>query len=479
MSGILNDAAWATPEASIAGFLARGRTLARVTEDLRDGRAGQHRLIVGSSGSGKSTLLARVAADLVTDKGLAKQWWGLCLRGTHYGVHATSDVWVEAVLALAEASSFRDPERTRKLVDALATLPIEEEARLRACLALLAKHAGKRRLVLLIDDFDHILERIDGWALRRTLSDAGKAITLVATSSAFAPSTYGTAFLDFFGLVTLDELSFDEAAPLLGASDGRAYAMHALFGGNPRALAAAGQARRSHAASGVDGDLAAVLDALWPACQARVERLAAQAQEVFHAVTREFAPAPASALARTLRMDVTQVSAQLTRLVRDGLVAKVELPGTARTGFQVDDRVLAVVTLAHAGAARKRLFALARSLVHVHAPPPDRAAVVRALRADRPGHEALRTLLAGELPDDAPDYVVDEPLLGLGRAVAELLLIRGDAPLLADFLAHSPFGVALPPWLAVARVKETDARELLAVAPEIRNAASDLLKRLR
>lgn len=477
MNGPLYDAAWDGLETR---YPARARTLSRVTEDLRDGRAGQHRLVVGASGSGKSVLLAQVAAELVTDKGLAKQWWALRLRGTHYGVHTTSDFWGAAVRALGEAVQPRDPPRARSLIDALATLPVDEDARLRTCLALLAKHAGKRRAVLLVDDFDRVLERIDGWALRRTLSDAGKSITLLATSTALAPATYGAAFLDFFGLVALDDLSFDEARPLLGASDGRAYAAWVVLGGNPRALAATGRARKDAPDAGVDADLTAAFDALWPGHQARVDGLAIQAQQVFDAVARSVVPAPASALARALRMDVTQVSAQLTRLVRDGFVAKVELPGTARTGFQVADRLLACDYLAHADAdARCRLLALARGLVHVHAPPPDRAAVARSLRAERPGHEALRTLLAGELPEVEVGYVVDDALLALGRAVAELLLIRGDAPLLAEFLAHSPLCDALAPWLAVARVHETDERALLAVAPEVRAAAVALRKRLR
>ena len=44
----------------------------------------------------------------------------------------------------------------------------------------------------------------------------------------------------------------------LGAADGRAYAPYALFGGNPRALALAGRARRRSPEDDAAGDVAAV-----------------------------------------------------------------------------------------------------------------------------------------------------------------------------------------------------------------------------
>ena len=72
-----------------------------------------------------------------------------------------------------------------------------------------------------------------------------------------------------------------------------------------------------------------------PLYKARFEELPAQGQQILDALAMLWEPATAAQVAEKARLEVTTVSSQLARLVRQGVAEKVALPPGKRIGFQM------------------------------------------------------------------------------------------------------------------------------------------------
>ena len=373
--------------AVIDQFVARETEFERAIDDIRAGRVGHHVLIAGSRGMGKTTLLRRIEVEILRHPDL-KEWLALRFPEEQYNVRTNADFWVNCLDALADAFDTAGRSDDAKAVDAaIAALPDPDDAREADALALLTKFAGGRHLVLLLDNLDLLAERIDGWKLRAVLSDPARDLTIVGATSGEALFTadYGKPFLDFFAVVPLDPLSYEDARgvlrkiaerngakaliDLLDRDDGRFYGLFTLSGGNPRTLvqlyAVLSRAGAEH--GDIERDLEQLLDQVTPLYKAKFEELPTQAQQVLDAVAIHWAPATANTLAATLRMEVTQVSAQLSRLQRQGWIEKVELLGEGRAAFQVAERFFNVWYLVRTSRRmRRKLMLLAECLVVLH-----------------------------------------------------------------------------------------------------------------
>jgi hypothetical protein len=374
-------------DAVIAQFVARERELMRVLEDIRARRVGHHVLVAGTRGMGKTTLLQRVEAEVARDPALSP-WLALKFPEEQYNVRTAADFWVNCLDAMAD--TFESSGRTddaRALDDAIAALPDDDDAREADALDLLATHAGGRHVLLLVDNLDLLAERVDGWKLRAVLSDPARDLTIVGATSGDALFTadYGKPFLDFFTVVPLDPLSFEEARDLLRKlatrdsatalldlldhDEGRFYGLFTLSGGNPRTLIQLYTvlSRPDARERDIEGDLEQLLDQVTPLYKAKFEQLPTQSQQVLDAVAIHWAPVLASSVAESMRMEVTQVSAQLSRLQKLGWIEKVELPDTARAGFQVAERFFNVWYLVRTSRRmRRKLMLLAECLVVLH-----------------------------------------------------------------------------------------------------------------
>lgn len=374
-------------DAVVAQFVARERELSRVLEDVRAVRVGHHALVTGTRGMGKTTLLQRVEAEVARDPALSA-WLALKFPEEQYNVRTVADFWVNCLDALADAFDAAGRAEEARALDAhIAALPDDDDSREADALALLAKYAGGRHLLLLVDNLDLLAERLDGWKLRAVLSDPERDLTIVGATSGDALFTadYGKPFLDFFTVVPLDPLSFEEARDLLHElatrdsaagllellehDEGRFYGLFTLSGGNPRTLTQLYTvlSRPDAKERDIEGDLEQLLDQVTPLYKAKFEQLPTQSQQVLDAVAVHWAPVLASTVADAMRMEVTQVSAQLSRLQKLGWVQKVELPDTTKSGFQVAERFFNVWYLVRTSRRmRKKLMLLAECLVVLH-----------------------------------------------------------------------------------------------------------------
>lgn len=373
----------------LAGFIARRPLLDALVDDLRRG-GGQHHLLVGARGTGKTTLLLRLAFAIDDDPALAGRAIALRFPEEQYNLARLSDFWLNCLDALVDALERRGAAAEARALDAviaeLDDLTDDDERATQALAHLTGYTRDHGQLaVLLLDNLDLIFDRLaaDQWALRKVLSGE-TGLVVIGASSAAVPETfeYGQAFYDFFNVHELAGLDDDEArrvlrhlAESLGTpavvraldeQPGRLRALLLLSGGTPRTLQLLHGVLADGASASAERDLERMLDQVTPYYKARFEDLPTQAQQIFDAVALHWHPMTASECADKLRLDVTLVSAQLTRLTRQGVIAKVP-HASGKLGFQIAERFFGLWYMMRASRRlRRKLLWLARSVQELY-----------------------------------------------------------------------------------------------------------------
>jgi hypothetical protein len=376
-------------EELIGFFVAREEELERLVVALRrEAKAQpQHHLVVGSRGMGKTTLLHRLRYAIEDDQELGSRCLGLVFPEEQYNVVSLADFWLNCVDALADGlESSEGSTMVQGLDEEVEEIQASSntEERGRRALELLCRLSDRlgRRLILLVDNVDIVLDRLDDeqWALREVLSSE-KRIQLIGATSAPLESHYqhDKAFYDFFRVHHLegldDEATFkvlrrlaeltghERVTRLLDDEPSRVRTVRLMAGGNPRTVVLL----FSVLAQGTDGDVRADLERLLDLCtplyKHRLEVLPTQAQQVLDALAKHWSPATAAEIAGATHLDVNLVSTQLSRLVKDGTVEKVQLPDTKRYGFQIAERFFNIWCLMRASRrVRRRLVWLVEFL---------------------------------------------------------------------------------------------------------------------
>lgn len=381
---LYNPALWSRDEVRTY-YIARQRLLERFLDDFRREKPGtrpQHRLILGQRGMGKSTLLRRLAIGIDDDAELAGQWLPLVFPEEQYNVATLADFWLNCLDALGDFLEARGDLAEMQAIDAEVERLDRKDGE--GALQTLLRFAKKldRRLLLLVDNIDLILERIrkNDWVLREALQEHPELLLVGASSRALeATYDYGAAFYDFFRIDELRGLSETEMRETIvalarqrGAEEvvrrvesdpGRLRVLHTLTGGNPRtAVLLYGVLLK-----GVDGDvrsdLEALLDEVTPLYKARFDELPAQAQQLLDKVALHWDPISARQAADALGWTVNLASAQLDRLVQAGVVEKVKAGSGKRMAFQVAERFFNIWYLMRASRrVRRRLMWLVEFL---------------------------------------------------------------------------------------------------------------------
>lgn len=370
-------------------FSARQALLEELLDDLRSAppsQSAQHHLIVGQRGMGKTMLLRRLQFAVEDDAELNETWLALSFPEEQYNVAGLSDFWLNCLDAFSDTlerlGREGKVEGLDRAVGELHDLPEGERARRALDELVQAGKSLNRRLLLLVDNADLVLERIDDqeWTLREILSSV-PSITFLGASAAAIESTYeyGKAFYDFFRIHDLGGLNLEETRALLlqyadleerqevrkviEEETGRVRTLHTLTGGNPRTLALLFNIFVQGPEGDVRTDLERLLDQCTPLYKARFEALPAQAQQVVDALALRWDPTSAGELAEDLRLQVNKVSAQLNRLTQMGIVEKVPYEPASKTGFQIAERFFNIWYLMRASRrVRRRLVWLVEFL---------------------------------------------------------------------------------------------------------------------
>ena len=248
----------------------------------------------------------------------------------------------------------------------------ERSKRYRALLEGWANQS-KRLIVLLVDNLDLVLDRLSDWLweLREALS-LDNRLVMIGASSRFVEETidYQSPFYDFFRVHELGPLSEDEAravvlslarrantpnvSKVLERDPGRFKALFVLTGGTPRTLALLHTVLAFDQNDSIERDLDGLLDQLTPYYKARFDDLPAQSQVVVDKVALHWHPITAAECQAATRLDVNVVSAQLSRLVKAGVLSKVTVPGPGKLGFQLSERFFNVWYLMRASRRLRR-----------------------------------------------------------------------------------------------------------------------------
>jgi len=377
--------------------------------------APQHQLILGGPGSGKTMLLRTLRHAILQDAELSRRWLPLTFPEAQWDVARPADLWVNALDYLVVALERGLPSgaggtggqaglgfgaaEARRLEALVASLPDDEDARTKASLALLVSESERigLRFVLLVDTLDVVLDRLkkDQWHVREVLSSEPRLMVIGTSARAIeATYRYDAAFYDFFQLHELRPLDRGRLALQLEAlAEGRlrsrllqlqrvAPAVFEtcldLLGSQPRKLAILANAVHELAGQALDSGakppenlsetlVLSVLDALTPTLIAKMDALAPQSQMVVHAVATAWHPARPQEVAQRSRLHPNVVSAQLHRLIQEGVIEKVPLPPGGRHGVLLSDRLFQVWLLLRLGQPhRRRLVTAARALEAAH-----------------------------------------------------------------------------------------------------------------
>ncbi|HEX8108104.1 MAG TPA: ATP-binding protein [Kofleriaceae bacterium] len=411
----------------IETFVARGPLLDELIDDLRRGGR-QHHLLVGGRGSGKTTLLLRLAAAIEDNQQLTRKCIPLRFPEEQYNVSRPSDFWMNAIDALADALERQgDSIAAKRLESSLVELePLDEAERSRRSLALLESWAKqtKRLVVLLIDNFDLVLDRLAEslWALREALS-LDNRLVVIGASSRFVEEAinYQSPFYDFFRVHELGPLSEEEAravvlslarrantpkvAEVVERDPGRFMALFVLTGGTPRTLALLHTVLALEQRESVERDLDGLLDQLTPYYKARFDDLPPQSQVIVDKVALHWHPITAAECQAATHLHVNVVSAQLNRLVKGGILTRVSLPGPGKLGFQLSERFFNIWYLMRASRRLRRRLSWFVEFLRIFYGDEDlrqRAEeLIRAAPAESLTNPAKFLAFATAIPDEA------------------------------------------------------------------------------
>lgn len=366
----------------LRGFVARQDLVTKILSRLGEitpKNLAQHRLIVGQRGMGKTSLLRRIAIGVRDTPALAEVLLPLRFREEQYNVHNLHVFWCNCLDALGDwfedSGQSTMADQLDREVAALTTSADDSEGS--GALAVFKewlKHEGKRPL-LMLDNIDLIFNGLKDkqWSLRRTLQEAG-GIVVIGASAGFleATSAPDAPFYDFFQVDVLEKLGRDEllaslrqlaeargetgrkVTALLAHDPGRIHTLYDLTGGNPRTLVMLYLMLEASDEGDLMRDLERLLDKATPLYKARVEDLSSQARVVFDAVALAWNPVTAADTATVSGLETATVSTQLDRLTKDGVLEKVGLSTTSRTGFQVSERFFNIWYLMRHASRRQR-----------------------------------------------------------------------------------------------------------------------------
>ena len=332
----------------------------------------QHLLLIGRRGMGKTSLLLLLAHVIQTDPSLNQIWFPVRFPEEIYRIGDLADFWLEVFSQLGhetghpEWSALAEKLRVEENNTYLASLVLEQI--LKACGQL------QRRLVLLLDNIDQILEHIsderEQHALRKILMETPQLL-LVGTSCAPFEATYryDAAFYDFFRVYRLENLSDERIKAFLAwksgqdpafihnleADPGRLKALTQLTGGSPRLLQMIYQIFEERPAGEIHTDLELILDRVTPLYKDRIESLPVQMRQIFDVLASHWEPLTTAVIAQKTRLSTTQTSSQIKRLIKLGEVTAVSV-GKKRQAYMVTERFYNIYYLMRFNRqARKRL----------------------------------------------------------------------------------------------------------------------------
>lgn len=298
----------------------------------------QHELILGRRGSGKSTLLKRIQIEIEETPEFNSKYIAVNLAEEQAGIYRLFDLWEEVIeelicklnldLKLKDYKEFKlEQEFTRYLYQVIHEICLKE----------------KKRIVLLLDNFDRIVENLtdDGNLLRETLINYND-IEIVAGSTRMDEHfwQYDKPFYEFFRRHRLEALSSDEINTLINHwsetlqipelkdfvinNRGKIENIRILTDGLPRTLQLFIQILLQNSQLYSYEYLRKVMDNVTPLYQERLNYLTPQLRKIISEMAFIWEACTTKQLVEKCRMESKLISANLKTLIDKGIVDKLQ-----------------------------------------------------------------------------------------------------------------------------------------------------------
>ena len=309
-----------------------------------DGAGVQHALLIGPRGMGKTTMLLMLRFG-VLDSELSESWMPVRFPEESYSVTDLADFWISVIAHLSYEAK---DAQLLSTVDGLKKDSRDSADLADSAVATLKnwRNANGKRIVILVDNLDLILEQIrdenENARLRDVLMNDG-TFMLVGTATSFFKEAraYEQPLYNFFKTYDLTALSGDQVDQLLrrrAAADqnagfeeqmkrnaGRIRVLRYFTGGSPRLVLMLYRIVASEEPVDVKRGLEKLLDEVTPYYKAKIEILPPQQRKILDNLARVSGKTheglTPTQLAEETRLPVNQVSSQLKRLSELGYVA--------------------------------------------------------------------------------------------------------------------------------------------------------------
>ena len=361
-----------TPQELIDGFVIRKKEFEALFRDIQNDsmkHPAQHAIIQGRRGSGKTTFLLRLCYEVQRDTALSSWLVPIAFSEEQYSIRTLYKLWEHIAIALEnEHEEFADlPDAMEAKIDA----PDYEEI----CFNLLTAslHEHKKKLLLLIDNFGDMLQKLDEreqHRLREVLITSSD-IKIVGASSMALESTYDYSkpFFEFFKIIELGGLTKEETTTLLLAlgehykkdrtktivarKPGKIEALRRLTDGVPRTMILLFEIFVDDEDGDSFKDLEMVLDRVTPLYKHRMDELSAQQQELVDIIALQWDAVAVKEIAQKTRMESKAVSAQLRLLEKNKIVIK-KTTSTKNHLYQISERFFNIWYLMRYGRKREK-----------------------------------------------------------------------------------------------------------------------------
>ncbi len=301
----------------------------------------QHHIVVGQRGQGKTTILRKISLEINKDKKLSKFLIPVQFTEEQYSMRGLCSLWERVAEHLED-------NYEEMFEDALEQVEMhEEDANYEMkCFSYLEKQLKQhdKKLVLFIDNINILLESLkeqEQHHLREILLTSSSFIIVGGSTKMFEQQyEYSKPFYEFFNIIALEGLTFDESTALLKTlgdkeqtkkieeiiehNPARLETLRRVTGGVPRTMVMLFDIFIEDNGNTFN-DLMKVLDDVTPLYQERMNHIPKVLQNITHAIAINWDGMLTKEIAKKTKLESKVVSAQLKQLEKYHIVESVSI----------------------------------------------------------------------------------------------------------------------------------------------------------
>lgn len=301
----------------------------------------QHHIVVGQRGQGKTTILRKLKIELQKNKKLSKFLIPVQFTEEQYSMRGLCSLWEKIAEHLEDnyATLFEDALEKVEMHE-------DDDNYEMKCFSYLEKQLKKhkKKLVLLIDNVNILLESLkdqEQHHLREILLTSSSFIIVGGSTKMFEQQyEYSKPFYEFFNIILLEGLTFDESIALLKIlgdkeqtlkieniiehNPARIETLRRVTGGVPRTMVMLFDIFIEDNGNTFN-DLMKVLDDVTPLYQERMNHIPKVLQNITHAIAMNWDGMLTKEIAKKTKLESKVVSAQLKQLEKYHIIESVSL----------------------------------------------------------------------------------------------------------------------------------------------------------